>query len=271
MDSVRRLHSRNGTAWAEAGSGEPLVLIHGVGMRLEAWAPQMAALCASHRVIAVDMPGHGESRRLAEDAGLEDFVGWLSVFFDDLGVERVNLAGHSMGALIAGGAAATFGKRIARVALLNGVYRRDAKASAAVIARAKEIGKGAIDFDGPLLRWFGEDSQDSEAYRLTKSWLSTVDPKGYATAYTAFAAGDATYADRWPQVRCPALFLTGADDPNSTPAMAKAMAEAAWAGYAVLLDGQRHMVNLTAPAEVNAILSDWLSLDGDMALEEGIE
>ncbi|OJF94406.1 alpha/beta hydrolase [Pararhizobium antarcticum] len=261
MGSVRRLHSKNGTAWAEAGSGAPLVLIHGVGMRLEAWAPQMAALCASHRVIAVDMPGHGESRALPESSGLEAFVDWLSVFLDDLRLEHVSLAGHSMGALIAGGAAASFGKKIARVALLNGVYRRDATASAAVIARAREISKGTIDFEGPLLRWFGQECRDSEAYHLTRNWLSSVDPKAYTTAYTAFATGDTTFADRWPQVCCPALFLTGADDPNSTPAMAEAMAEAAPAGYAVLIDGHRHMVNLTAPDDVNRILSDWLTLE----------
>ena len=82
--------------------------------------------------------------------------------------------------------------------------------------------------------------------------------RGYATAYAAFAGGDSTYADCWPNVGCPALFLTGTDDPNSTPAMARAMAEAAPAGYAVLIDGHRHMVNLTAPEEVNAILLEWL-------------
>ncbi len=264
MDSLPRLHSRNGTAWAEAGRGAPLVLVHGVGMRLEAWAPQIAALCATHRVIAVDMPGHGESRRLPEGTDLAGFVAWLKVFFDDLELQTASLAGHSMGALIAGGAAATFGQRISRVALLNGVHRRDPAARAAVMTRAAEIREGAIDIDGPLLRWFGKDSRETEAYRKTRSWLSVVDHKGYATAYSAFAGGDATYADRWSQVKCPALFLTGSDDPNSTPAMAKAMADAAPAGYAVLIDGQRHMVNLTAPAEVNAILSDWLALEEGM-------
>jgi pimeloyl-ACP methyl ester carboxylesterase len=264
MEAVRRLHTKNGTAYAEQGAGEPLVLIHGVGMRLEAWAPQMAALGKSHRVIAVDMPGHGESRPLPGEAGLEAFVAWLGLFLDDLGLERVNVAGHSMGALIAGGAAATFGARITRVALLNGVYRRDAAASAAVIDRAREIRAGQIDVDGPLLRWFGRDSQESDAYRLTHRWLSSVDRGGYATAYAAFAAGDGTYADCWPNVGCPALFLTGTDDPNSTPAMAQSMADAAPAGYAVLIDGHRHMVNLTAPDEVNAILEAWLAKPEEM-------
>ncbi len=264
METVRRSHTKSGTAYAEQGAGEPLVLVHGVGMRLEAWAPQMAALGIHHRVIAVDMPGHGESRSLAGDAGLEAFVAWLGLFLDDLGLERVNVAGHSMGALIAGGAVATFGARIARVALLNGVYRRDAGASAAVVGRAREIRAGQVDVDGPLLRWFGENSKDSDAYRLTHRWLSSVDRAGYATAYAAFAGGDSTYADCWPSVGCPALFLTGTDDPNSTPAMARAMAEAAPAGYAVLIDGHRHMVNLTAPEEVNAILLEWLKKPEEM-------
>jgi len=256
---VRRFHTKSGMAYAEQGAGEPLVLIHGVGMRLEAWVPQMAALGRSHRVIAVDMPGHGESRALPENAGLEAFVAWLGLFLDDLKLDRVNVAGHSMGALIAGGAAATFGSTVSRVALLNAVYRRDAAASAAVIERAREIRAGQVDVDGPLLRWFGADSRESDAYRLTHRWLSSVDRGGYATAYAAFAAGDSTYADCWPDVGCPALFLTGTDDPNSTPAMAQAMADAASHGYAVLIDGHRHMVNLTAPDEVNAILSEWLA------------
>ena len=258
MTTVRRFKTQHGTAFAETGSGEPLVLIHGVGMRLEAWAPQMAALGTTHRVIALDMPGHGESQDLPQGAGLESFVNWISTVLSDLKLENVSIAGHSMGALIAGGAAATLGDRIARVALLNGVYRRDPEARAAVLARAAEIRDGMIDFDGPLLRWFGEDSKDSAVYRLTHDWLSSVGRQGYATAYQAFAAGDRTYADCWPKIRCPALFLTGSDDPNSTPVMAQAMAQAAPAGYAVLIGGHRHMVNLTAPDEVNAILADWL-------------
>ncbi|AFL49840.1 pimeloyl-ACP methyl ester carboxylesterase [Sinorhizobium fredii] len=260
---ARRARTAHGTAYVEIGHGEPLVLIHGVGMRLEAWTPQVVALSARHRVIAVDMPGHGESDRLDADAKLEDFVAWLGVLLDDLKLDRVNLAGHSMGALIAGGAAATFGARIRRVALLNGVYLRDADAKAAVIARALTIGERAADVDGPLKRWFGEGSETAPFYELTRSWLQTVDPEGYATAYNAFAHGDNVYAARWPQVRCPALFLTGSEDPNSTPEMALAMAVAAPCGRAHIIEGHRHMVNLTAPDTVNAILADWLSREGE--------
>ena len=261
--SARRARTAHGAAYVETGRGEPLILIHGVGMRLEAWAPQIAALSARCRVIAVDMPGHGESDRLPPGARLGDFVAWLGVLLDDLSLERVNLAGHSMGALIAGGAAATFGRRIRRVALLNGVYLRDVDAKAAVIARARTIGKGTVDVDGPLRRWFGEGSETAQVYELTRGWLQSVDPQGYATAYNAFAHGDDVYAARWPEVQCPALFLTGSEDPNSTPEMARAMAAAAPCGWTQIIEGHRHMVNLTAPDAVNAILEDWLSREGE--------
>ncbi|KTR06333.1 alpha/beta hydrolase [Aureimonas ureilytica] len=255
----QRSRTAGGTAFHEAGSGEPLVLVHGVGMRLEAWGPQIEALSRTHRVIALDMPGHGESKALPAGAPLEVFVDWLGRTLDELALDRVNLAGHSMGALIAGGSAARFGPRIARVALLNGVYRRSPEARAAVLARAAEIaGGGAVDFDGPLRRWFGEGAEHEPAYRLTRGWLSRVDPAGYATAYAAFAGGDATYADTWPEIECPALFVTGDGDPNSTPAMSRGMAEAAPKGEAAIIEGHRHMVNLTAPDEVNRLLSDWL-------------
>lgn len=254
----QRSETRSGAAYVDEGAGEPLVLVHGVGLRLEAWAAQIEGLSASHRVIALDMPGHGGSAPLPGDARLPDFVAWLARVFDDLGLERANLAGHSMGALIAGGMAAEHPDRLARIGLLCGVHRRTPEASAAVIARAKALRGGERDSSGPLARWFGPESADP-ACRLVGEWLDTVNADGYATAYTAFATGDAIYADVWPQVAQPALFLTGALDANSTPAMARAMAAATPRGQAVVIEGHGHMVPMTAPGAVNDALRTWLS------------
>ncbi|WP_087001263.1 alpha/beta fold hydrolase [Rhizobium sullae] len=254
----------SGVAYHEAGTGEPLVLIHGVGMRLEAWGPQIACLSASHRVIAVDMPGHGGSRKLPVGSPLEAFVAWFGRFLDEMGLDAVNVAGHSMGALVSGGAAATFGDRIKRVAYLNGVYRRDPEAKAAVLARAAAISQSGVDKEGPLVRWFGDDPDSAIARELTRKWLNLVDPEGYAIAYSAFAGGDATFADRWKDVAGPALFLTGSDDPNSTPLMAVQMAALAPQGSVRIVEGHRHMVNLTAPDIVNSLLAEWLSFGEDV-------
>ncbi|MGY5810925.1 alpha/beta fold hydrolase [Rhizobium sp. LEGMi198b] len=259
-----RNKTARGTAYYEAGSGEPLVLIHGVGMRLEAWAPQISAFAGSHRVIAVDMPGHGESAGLPVGSRLEEFVAWFGHFLDEMAIETANVAGHSMGALVSGGAAATFGNRIKRVAYLNGVYRRDPEAKAAVLARAAAIPLTGVDKEGPLLRWFGDDPDSVVARDLTRQWLNLVDPQGYAVAYSAFAEGDETYADHWKDVKGPALFLTGSDDPNSTPLMATQMAALAPHGWARIVEGHRHMVNLTAPDTVNALLAEWLSEGEDV-------
>ena len=258
-----RNHTARGTAYHDVGKGEPLVLIHGVGMRLEAWSPQIAALSRSHRVIAVDMPGHGESAALPAGSKLEAFVAWFGGFLDEMALGEVNVAGHSMGALVVGGAAAVFGERIKRIAYLNGVYRRNPEAKAAVLSRAAAIPLVGIDREGPLRRWFGDDAQSTVARELTRNWLNLVDPQGYATAYAAFAGGDETYADRWPQVRAPALFLTGSGDPNSTPLMAEQMAAAAPNGWVRIVEGHRHMVNLTAPDIVNELLAEWLSCGED--------
>lgn len=246
-------------ALRDVGAGAPLVLIHGVGMQSAAWTPQIEALSKTHRVIALDLPGHGGSAPLPAQSGLPDYVRWLGNVLDALELGPVALAGHSMGALIAAGFAVTSPDRVSRVALVNGVYCRDQAARDAVIARAAVIGEGAFDLDTPLDRWFSDSHADQVARAQVAGWLSSVDIDGYAMAYRAFAHGDATYADQFGKIACPLLALTGDGDANSTPAMARAMAKAAQNGQAVIIDGHRHMVNLTAPEAVTDALRVWLA------------
>lgn len=79
------------------GSGEPYVLIHGIGSRAEVWAPVMDALAARFDVIAVDLPGFGRSPaqvdRPTVDRQTEAFAAWLR----DEGLEGCHVAGNSMG------------------------------------------------------------------------------------------------------------------------------------------------------------------------------
>jgi pimeloyl-ACP methyl ester carboxylesterase len=244
----------------EAGAGEPLLLIHGVGLRAEAWGPQIDALAAHARVIAVDMPGHGQTAPLPPDARLPDFVAWVARVVQALGTGPVSLAGHSMGSLIAAGLAVERPDLVRRVALLNGVHRRSTDARAAVLARADDIAAGRGSIEAPLARWFAPGETLPRA--TVAGWLSQVDPRGYATAYRAFATGDGVYADRLGDIRCPLLVLTGDGDANSTPEMTRAMAALAPQGRAVVIPGHRHMVNLTAPDAVNAALQGWLATEG---------
>ncbi|MEO8243752.1 MAG: alpha/beta fold hydrolase [bacterium] len=244
------------TTFTDTGSGAPVVLLHGVGMCAAAWAPQIAGL-AGHRVIALNMPGHGGSAPLPGTPTLPDYVAWAAKMLQHLNLGPANIVGHSMGALIALGLACDHSGLVRRIALLNGVHRRTADARAAVLARADALANGANDIDAPLSRWFTPNQQTLR--RQVAQWLQTVTPQGYAAAYRAFALGDATYAESLGRITCPALFLTGSEDANSTPAMARVMAQSAANGRAVVIDGHRHMVNLTAPDAVNRALTDWLA------------
>ncbi|MBL8791279.1 MAG: flavin reductase, partial [Rhizobiales bacterium] len=86
----------------------------------------------------------------------------------------------------------------------------------------------------------------------------TANPRGYATAYIIFADSDEAFAGQYTALAMPALFATGSDDANSSPEMAKAMAAEAQLGKALVLAGERHMMNLTNPSAVTAALRDLL-------------
>ena len=258
ISKIQQLSNNRVAHYFEQGEGEPLVLIHGVGMQAAAWTPQIEYFSKYYRVISVDMPGHGQSTKLADDASLQDFVNWTIEFITALGLGAVNLAGHSMGSLITTGVSVTRPDLVKRMAVLNGVYKRTPEAKDAVIQRAEELKTGHIDIETPLQRWFGDSEIEQQAARKVKSWLEDVDMSGYATAYSAFARGDAVYADQWSNIHCPALILTGTGDPNSTAEMAIQMASQAKNGKAVVIENERHMVNLTAPDKVNNVMQAWL-------------
>jgi pimeloyl-ACP methyl ester carboxylesterase len=95
-------------AYERAGSGPPLVLLHGIGHRRQAWSAVTGLLTPHRDVIAVDLPGHGQSppfdlhQRTPTDRLTEERLGLL----DHLGLGRPHLAGNSLGARIALEAAA---------------------------------------------------------------------------------------------------------------------------------------------------------------------
>jgi flavin reductase (DIM6/NTAB) family NADH-FMN oxidoreductase RutF/pimeloyl-ACP methyl ester carboxylesterase len=250
-----------GTAYVRRGQGETIVFIHGVGLNADAWRPQIGAFAITHQVIAFDMLGHGGSASPPESATLESYIDQLSQLLDELDITRAAIVGHSMGGLVALGFALKYPARTLRVAVLNSVYERDSKSRSAVEARALEIAKSgsAGNVDEPLRRWFGDEDFKSAIGGQVRRWLSSVDPTSYATAYRIFATSDATFSGKLGKLTMPALFATGSLDPNSTPSMALAMAKAAPRGEALILEGQRHMMNLVDPDKVNQALRSLLA------------
>jgi pimeloyl-ACP methyl ester carboxylesterase len=99
-----------------AGSGSPLVLLHGVSLSAAAWAPLFPAL-SGHRLFAVDLPGHGLSDPDEYQRGqVRHRAGELiDDIFDALGLDAAPVAGHSLGGMLALWYAAAGAERISRL------------------------------------------------------------------------------------------------------------------------------------------------------------
>jgi pimeloyl-ACP methyl ester carboxylesterase len=86
-------------AFDRTGSGEPLVLLHGQGFSRRSWDPVVPALAAHRDVIAVDLPGHGESPRQPKGTGSapRDLAVAVAELLDELDVDTAHVAGNSSG------------------------------------------------------------------------------------------------------------------------------------------------------------------------------
>jgi pimeloyl-ACP methyl ester carboxylesterase len=88
--------------YVRKGAGEPLVLVHGIGHRLQAWLPVLDRLAAHHDVIAIDLPGFGESPVPAAGMprGMLATVAMMTEYFAAEGLDRPHVAGYSLGGAI---------------------------------------------------------------------------------------------------------------------------------------------------------------------------
>ncbi|MDX3232017.1 alpha/beta hydrolase [Streptomyces sp. ME19-01-6] len=93
---VRVVYERRGT-------GRPLVLLHGIGHHWQAWEPVLDILAVEREVTAVDLPGFGESSALPDGVrhDLEGVAPVLAALFEALGLDRPDVAGNSLGGLLA--------------------------------------------------------------------------------------------------------------------------------------------------------------------------
>ena len=88
--------------YTRKGSGEPVVLIHGIAHRRQAWGQVIDRLATSYDVIALDLPGHGESPSTPENKHrLQPTLDEIEELFADLGIERPHVVGNSLGGLLA--------------------------------------------------------------------------------------------------------------------------------------------------------------------------
>ena len=113
VDGIRVRYARRG-----ADAGTPVLFIHGFGGDLDNWLFNIDALAEASPVIALDLPGHGQSAVKLPGTTLTALAGFVTRFLDQLDVERVHAVGHSMGGAVASQLALAHPARVASLALI---------------------------------------------------------------------------------------------------------------------------------------------------------
>ncbi len=120
---LKRYHNQELNVKDDLGTGKPLVLLHGIESSAIYWSNIVTALASNRRVITVDLLGFGKSPKPLNIAySLDDQVEWLKRTLQSRGISSFDLAGHSLGALVALSYVATYPKEVNELTLISPVF-----------------------------------------------------------------------------------------------------------------------------------------------------
>ena len=254
--------TKDGTAFKSYGNQpSPLIFIHGVGMRGDVWSPQVEYFCSDYQVITYDFLGHGESSLPPEEPVLDDYVEQLNNLLKYLNLSLISLVGHSMGALISVAFALKYPDKVKALVPINIAFNRSEEAQKRVLYRANQIlqTNKILNIEQTLERWFKNKTSEDDLTKIdnVRNWLANTSPQGYGRAYRLFALSDKVFLNKLSRLRPPVLYLTGEEDPNSTPAMSQQMAGETPNGSSNSIAGEAHMMSYIASDKVNPIIEQF--------------
>jgi 2-succinyl-6-hydroxy-2,4-cyclohexadiene-1-carboxylate synthase len=249
------------------GDGPPLLLLHGFTGNRGSFAHLRQRLSAHAQVVAVDLPGHGESA-CAEDTTFASTLDALLALLDSVGLARVDVAGYSLGARLALGLAAESGSRIRRLVLESGSpglrRRRDRterrRTDEALAARIEADGVEAFVQAWEALPLFsGVRALPPEVQEALRKRRLAADAVGLARSLRQLGVGaQPSYWAALPRMRIPTLLLSGARDAKFTT-LSKRMAAELPLVWGHVFSGVGHVPHLEAPEgwvrEVTGFLS----------------
>ena len=250
-------------SYREAGSGTPLVLLHGIGSNAGSWRDQLDGLADLRRVIAWDAPGYGGSTPLAAQwPAAADYAGRLHLLLEGLEFTTVDLIGHSLGALMAVSFARQWPARVSRLILADAAAGYGAAPTdplpAPVQTRLDDLAElGAAGMaERRAARLLSPAAPPDRVARVREA-MAAIDPAGYRQAAAMLAQGNLG-ADA-ARIEAPALVICGAEDVVTPPAGNRAIAEAMPnARYAEIADAG-HASYVDQPDAFNALVRNFLA------------
>ena len=249
-----------------AGSGPALMFWPSLLMDGSMWSAQAAHFSDRYRVILVDSPGHGESEPLTRLFSFEECARSIVEILDALDIGRVHFVGNSWGGMIGGTFAATYPDRVGASILMN------CTASACGWQQKLEyflltrilwlagrvpgfmVGKAVDAFIGPTSA--RERPQVGETIRAAV---------GRANARSVYWAIRSVVPSRPDQhglmgrITTPVLVVAGEEDRTFPVAETAAMAKSIPGAEFTVMKRTAHLAGLECPAEVNALIDDFLA------------
>lgn len=249
-------------AWEETGTGDPVLLIHGLGYARKGWGPVLPLLAERYRVISFDNRGIGESAVPPGPYTAEGMAGDALAVLDAAGIERSHVIGTSLGGMIAQELALAAPDRVERLVLIcttpgaTGGHPMPA-VTARIIAEAADLPPDAA------LRRFVENALGPEpAPELVERILShrrafPQDPAGWA----AQAAAGTTYdgAGRAAAITAPTLLISGTEDRVVDHRNSVLLADLIGGSVLRLIPGSGHLVFWEHPRTVADLIMGHLS------------
>lgn len=246
-----------------AGQGAAVVLIHGVTLH-SACSKELVALASWYRVIAPDMPGHGESPPLApgEDPFTANMAQKVLALLDRLGIGRAAVAGHSMGGYVALALYRLVPERVAGLCLRSTTVAADVPERRAL--RLEEARRVLAEGSGPVLefraprRFAPSVAPGSPLWEQGLALMRKATIQGIHDALLAMA-GRPDLTALVPGIAVALLIVTGDQDMAVPPERSREMAAAHPAAELVVLPGLGHMPMLEAPGAVAEAIARWLA------------
>jgi pimeloyl-ACP methyl ester carboxylesterase len=265
----------------EAGSGPPLVLLHGITLRADVWHRQWA-LADEARVIAVDLRGHGGSEAGHAGSTIEANARDLAFLLEALDLEGAVLAGHSMGGMVVGrfiadhllgDQAEALAHRVAGVGfistagrspvgLANDLLRSLALPVQRFTASNPRLARRLVsipdnDLGQVMVRSTFGKRPDLRDVRETADAFDSLEVTQFLEAAPSILDHDVL--DSLRHCRIPAAVIVGRRDPLTPVRESRRLAAALPEASIDIVDGAGHQLMLERPDEVNAMLRQLLA------------
>ena len=253
--------------YVRAGSGPPVVLLHGFASSIVTWRDVMPALVRTHDVVAVDFPGFGGSD-VRPDVPPSAYPGLVLGLMDRLGLARASLVGSSLGGGAAVVAAATRPERVDRLVLIDSVgfnlaprdrpwlLRAAGFRPVARLLEALPVRRAMVTL---ALRQVFFDDRLVTTERIDEYVAPLMRPGAVGAAQSVLASGDDMgLPGLVARVRAPTLILWGREDAWVPVVQADSFVAAIPGSRKVVIEGCGHLPEEERPAEVGALLDEFL-------------